>query len=179
VKCILLLAAAFCVVSLSPAPALAQTARPAPLTQERSGFWGNVGFGYGSLGCQDCIGREGGLSGGLSLGGTVSDRFLLGVGTTGWTKQIDDEVLSVGTFDLRLRFYPVVTSGFFITGGLGAGRVSYAGESELGAGAVIGLGWDIRVGRNVSITPFYNGFAMSNDTTDANVGQIGLGVTFH
>lgn len=95
-KCILLLAAAFCVVSLSPAPALAQTARPAPLTQERSGFWGNVGFGYGSLGCQDCIGREGGLSGGLSLGGTVSDRFLLGVGTTGWTKQIDDERLSVG-----------------------------------------------------------------------------------
>lgn len=178
-KFILLLAAAFGVVSLGPAPALAQTPGPAPLTQERSGFWGNVGFGYGSLGCQDCIGREGGLSGGLSLGGTVSDRFLLGVGTTGWTKEIDGERLSVGTFDLRLRFYPVVASGFFITAGLGAGSVSYAGESELGAGAVIGLGWDVRVGRNVSITPFYNGFAMSNDTTDANVGQIGLGVTFH
>src|SRR5690606_11323643 len=120
-----------------------------------------------------------GPSGNLSLGGTVGDRLLLGIGTTGWTKEIAGERLSVGTFDVRIRFYPVASSGFFITGGLGAGSVSYAGESEVGAGAVIGLGWDVRVGRNVSITPFYNGFAMSNDTVDANVGQIGLGVTFH
>jgi hypothetical protein len=44
---------------------------------------------------------------------------------------------------------------------------------------VFGVGWDIRVSRNVSLTPFYNGFAMQSDLVDANVGQIGLGVTIH
>jgi hypothetical protein len=147
--------------------------------QTREGFWFNIGFGYGSLGCQDCVGREGGLSGGLSLGGTVTDRLLLGVGTSGWVKDINGTRLTVGTFDARLRFYPVRTSGFFITGGLGVGSVSVAGDSESGLGLLIGVGWDLRVGRNISLTPFYNGFAMANSNVDANVGQIGIGVTFH
>jgi len=57
--------------------------------------------------------------------------------------------------------------------------VSYAGESEFGVGLMLGLGWDIRVAKNVSLTPFWNGFAMSNSNVDANVGQIGLGFTIH
>jgi hypothetical protein len=44
---------------------------------------------------------------------------------------------------------------------------------------MLGVGWDIRVGRNVSLTPFWNGFAMSNSNGDANVGQFGLGFTIH
>jgi len=44
---------------------------------------------------------------------------------------------------------------------------------------MVGLGWDLRVGRNVSLTPFYNGFAMNNDTVDANVSQLGLAATIH
>ena len=71
------------------------------------------------------------------------------------------------------------TSGFFLTGGPGVGSIRYAGDSEFGVGVVLGIGWDIRVGRNVSLTPFYNGFAMSNSLVDANVGQLGLGVTIH
>src|SRR5262249_14853744 len=118
-----------------------------------------------------------GLSGGLSLGGTISPRVLLGVGTTGWARSYLGETLTVGTLDARLRFYPSVSSGVFITGGLGAGSVTFAGENELGVGAVLGLGWDVRVGRKVSLTPFWNGFAMQSSTLDANVGQIGLGVT--
>ena len=35
----------------------------------RDGFWFNAGMGYGSLGCDDCNGREGSWSGGLALGG--------------------------------------------------------------------------------------------------------------
>jgi hypothetical protein len=160
-------------ILLGATSAFAQTA------PERSGFWANVGLGYGSLGCDDCSGREGGLSGNLALGGTVNDRLLLGVGTTGWVKEVGGENLTAGTFDLRMRFYPVRTSGFFITGGIGAGSVSYADENEVGLGVVIGLGWDLRIGRNISLTPFYNGFAMRNDNLDANVGQIGIGITFH
>jgi hypothetical protein len=43
----------------------------------------------------------------------------------------------------------------------------------------VGLGYDIRVGQNVSLTPYWNGFAASTSNADANVGQIGLGVTVH
>jgi hypothetical protein len=162
-------------VLVASSPVLAQGAA----TPERSGFWFNAGLGYGTLGCDDCVGREGGGSGNLSLGGTLSDRLLLGVGTTGWTKEEFGSRLTVGTFDARMRFYPVRTSGFFLTAGLGLGTATFEDESETGVGVVIGVGWDVRLGRRVSLTPFYNGFAMRNDTFDANVGQIGIGITVH
>ncbi|HEY0875963.1 MAG TPA: hypothetical protein VGD94_20980 [Vicinamibacterales bacterium] len=156
-------------------PSPAQGLRP----RVREGFWFSAGLGYGSLGCQDCFGREDGLSGGLSFGSVVNDRLLFGVGTTGFAKTVLGETFTVGTLDARIRFYPVRTSGFFLNGGLGLGTVSYGSESEFGVGAMLGLGWDIRVGRNVSLTPFWNGFAMSNSNVDANVGQIGIGFTIH
>jgi hypothetical protein len=152
---------------------------PTAHLQAREGFWFNAGLGFGSFGCENCIGRDNGLSGGLSLGGAISDRVLLGVGTTGFAKEIDDEIFSVGTLDARVRVYPVRTSGFFLNGGVGLGSMSYAGESEIGVGVMLGVGWDIRLGRNVSLTPFWNGFAMSNANVDGNVGQLGVGVTIH
>ncbi|MEQ1909374.1 MAG: hypothetical protein ABMA15_11155 [Vicinamibacterales bacterium] len=63
--------------------------------------------------------------------------------------------------------------------GLGLGSISVDGESEVGVGSVLGLGWDIRVGRKVSLTPFWNGFAVATSSDDANVGQLGLGITVH
>jgi hypothetical protein len=146
----------------------------------REGVWFNAGFGVGSLGCQDCGGeRESGLSGGLSVGGTLNDRVLIGVGTTGFAKRVDGETFTVGTLDARVRFYPSHTNGFFLNGGVGLGSLRYAGESELGLGIMLGVGWDIRVAEKVSLTPFWNGFAMSNANVDANVGQLGIGVTIH
>jgi hypothetical protein len=147
--------------------------------QTREGFWFSAGLGYGSLGCQDCVGRLNGLSGGLSIGGTVSPHVQLGFGTTGWTKSVGGDRLSAGTFDFRVRYYPVTKSGFFVTGGVGLGSVSFEGDSEHGLGLVIGVGWDIRVAKNTSLTVFYDGFAMSNANVNANVGQIGIGVTIH
>jgi hypothetical protein len=164
----------------SPAPSTAPARR-----QTRQGFWFNGGLGYGSLGCQNCFGeRVNGFSGGLSAGATVSPRVLVGVGTSGWYRSEDGVSLSGGTIDGRVRFYPVVTSGFFITGGMGLGHLSLGvqglgSDTEYGVGALFGLGWDIRVGRNVSLTPFYNGFAVQTSSADANVGQIGLGITIH
>ena len=64
--------------------------------QARQGFWFSGGLGYGSLGCDNCGSREGGVSGGLSLGGTITPRFLLGVGTSGWTKSEQGATLTVG-----------------------------------------------------------------------------------
>lgn len=141
-------------------------------------------MGWGSASCQGCLSRWGGLSGGLSLGGTITDRFLLGVGTSGWYKSENGYTVNGGTFDTRIRFYPSATSGFFLTGGLGLGHLTesldgFVSVTEYGVGALFGLGWDIRVGRNVSLTPFYNGFAVQTANADGNVAQIGLGVTIH
>lgn len=152
--------------------------------QARQGFWFNLGLGVGSLGCADCGDRVNSLSGNLSIGGTISPRFLLGGGTTGWTKEEDGVTLSAGTLDARVRFYPSATGGFFLTGGLGLGTVNvtvpdFGTDSEIGVGALIGLGYDIRISRNVSITPFFNGFGVNTSNVEANVSQIGVGITTH
>jgi hypothetical protein len=174
-----------------PAAPLVQIAQPLPQTftlgqprlQMREGFWFNGGFGVGNAGCVGCAGSVLGASGGLSLGGTVTPRLLVGGGTTGWYKSVDGVAVSGGTLDARIRFYPVVTSGFFLTGGGGLGTISvwngFDNESEAGVGALFGIGWDIRVGRNVSLTPYYNGFAVGVESGTFYVDQFGLGITIH
>jgi hypothetical protein len=152
--------------------------------QVRDGFWFSGGLGYGSLGCQDCGSRTGGMSGGLSLGGTITPRFLVGVGTEGWTKTEQGATLTVGTLDARVRFYPSATGGFFVTGGLGIGTMTgtvpgFGTVTENGLGTLVGIGYDYRIARNTSITPYWNGFAMKGSNSDANVGQMGIAITLH
>ena len=155
-----------------------------PNRHAREGFWLNLGLGYGTLGCDGCGSREDGLSGGLQLGGTLSPKWLLGGATTGWTKSEGGVTLTVGTVLALVRFYPSERGGFFLEGGLGLGTIhvsvdGFGSESESGGGALLGLGYDIRVGRNVSLTPAWLGFAAQTSNSDANVGQLSLGVTVH
>jgi hypothetical protein len=172
------------VSGLALAAVLPQAASAQGHPQTRQGFWFNGGMGYGSLGCQDCDGREGSLSGGLAFGGTLSQKVLLGAGLNGWTKSEDGATLSVGTVTALIRYYPSATGGFFLTGGLGVGNIhaevtGLGSGDETGFGALAGIGYDFRVGSNVSLTPYWNGFATSSSNSDANVGQVGLGVTIH
>jgi hypothetical protein len=158
----------------------AAQAQQAPI---RQGFWFSGGLGAGSLGSNGGTSRETGMSGDISLGGTLSPRWLLGVGSSGWSKSQQGARLTVATLDARVRFYPSATGGFFLTGGIGGAsiRASAGGLSatENGAGAVFGLGYDYRVAQNASITPYWNGFAMKSSNNDANVGQVGLAITLH
>lgn len=170
----------------APNPVTSTTAAPTRTDNPhlRRGFWISGGLGYGSLGCADCGSREGGLSGGLQLGGSVSQKVLLGGGTSGWSKNEGGVTLTVGTVVALIRFYPSSTGGFFLLGGLGLGTVyakvdGFGDDTETGGGALLGLGYDLRVGDNVSLTPFWNGFAVKTENTDANVGQIGLSLTVH
>jgi hypothetical protein len=162
-------------VSVGTVPAFAQ--------QNRHGFWFSGGVGYGSLGCENCVGRTGSWSGGLSLGATVTPKLLLGVGTAGWTKSQLGGSLTVATIDARARFYPT-NSGFFITSGAGFGTISaglagFGSSSESGVSFLIGAGVDIRVAPNVSLTPFWNGFLVRTSNANTNVGQLGLAITVH
>lgn len=153
-------------------------------SQTRDGFWFNAGMGIGFAGCQGCIGRDPAASGGLSLGTTINDKVLLGVGTSGWYRSYANGVtLGGSTTDLRVRFYPSLRSGLFLTGGLGLGTVRVAlgsvSETDYGVGSVFGAGWDIRLRPNVSLTPFYNGFAVHTSYDQGYVDQFGIGITVH
>lgn len=169
---------AFPLLSSGPADLGAQES-----PQTRGGFWGSVGLGYGSLGIEGFSDREEGLSGNLTLGGTLSPRVLLGGGTTGWTKDVDGLRVTFSTLALMARFYTAVDGGFFINAGLGGGQVSFsegsASISESGGGAILGLGYDARVGTGWSLTPYANVIGLSIEDATSDIFQFGLGVTWH
>lgn len=163
-----------------------QILRPAPQpSQAREGLWFNAGLGYGSLGCDICTDTAGGGSGGLSFGWTINERLRLGFGTTGYYRSFENSVaVSASTLDALVLFYPVRTSGFLVTGGVGVGTISAAARglgsaSETGVGVVLGVGWDLPLGSKISLTPFWNGFAVRTSHFVVNVGQLGLGITVH
>jgi SH3 domain-containing protein len=147
--------------------------------QAREGWWGNVGLGFGYLGCDGCSGAVSGGSGGLSLYVPINARLLVGGGTTGYYRAVQGIALTAGTVDARLRFYPLLTSGFFVTGGLGLGHVSVYNETAYGLGLVFGVGWDLPIRSNVSVTPFWNGVGIADSSGSISFGQLGLGVTVH
>lgn len=155
--------------------------------QTRQGFWLSAGLGWGSLGCEDCNSRQGGMSGNLALGGTLNRKVLLGVSSNGWTKEEGGARLTASSITAAIRFYPSDSGGFFLLGGLGLGILDASvsnglfafSASETGAAAILGLGYDIRVGRMISLSPYWNGVGMSFEGGTANFGQLGLGVTFH
>jgi hypothetical protein len=165
--------------------ALPRTRAEAQHPQSREGFWFNIGLGVGSLGCSDCGGeREIGPTGGLALGGTLSNQWLLGAFSNGWSKTEDGVTITAGTLVVGARLYPSPSSGFFIVGGVGIGRIDvdlgeFGSAGETGTGALLGLGWDIRLASTVSLTPFWNGAAIKVSDGDANFGQLGIGITIH
>jgi outer membrane protein with beta-barrel domain len=168
---------------LAVVAAFAATTAQAQQAPIRQGFWISGGLGMGSLGSDGSDSRESGMAGDIALGGTLSPHWLLGVGSSGWSKSENGGRLTIATLDARVRFYPSATGGFFVTGGIGGAsvRASIGGLSatDNGTGATLGLGYDYRIGRNTSITPYWNGFAIKSDNNDANVGQVGLAITLH
>jgi hypothetical protein len=92
------------------------------------------------------------------------------------------ELSDLGTLDLRIQFYPEVNGGFFLTGGLGLGYfwVSDSGSgADVGRAILIGLGYDARIGENMSITTFVNRAAIHTADPRGSIGQIGVGLTIH
>jgi len=153
--------------------------------QTREGFWIGFGLGAGSLGCDECSGeRETAFSGNFKLGGTINPHLLLGGETNGWYKSETGVTIQYGNVSAVAYYYPSVTSGFYLKGGVGLASLSldidsFGSDSETGSGAVLGLGYDARVGRNFSLTPYVNFMAGSFDGGSANVVQYGLGFTWH
>ena len=175
--------------------------------QERHGFWIGFGAGYGSahgsFDCDDCQGdedddREGSFTGFLKLGGTLSPNVLLGVESNAWVKEESGATLTLGSVTGTITVYPSATGGFFLKGGFGASVIHSSAEfgtvdvsaSQTGWGLLAGIGYDIRVGRNISLTPCVNytygkpgDLVFEGEETlpnwKQNVVSFELGITFH
>jgi hypothetical protein len=170
--------------------------------QVREGFWIGFGGGYGSAKgrCDGCDGggREGSFTGFVKLGGTLNKHVLLGVETNAWIKSQDQVTLTLGNVAGTVTFYPQATAGFFLKGGVGVSYLSTdvqegsvtTSVNKAGWGVLAGLGYDVRVGRNISITPCVNYFygqpgdvVVQGETALAgwkqDVIDFGIGITFH
>jgi hypothetical protein len=151
--------------------------------QTRQGFWISFGIGYGSLGCDDCNDeRESGANAYLRMGGTLSQRLLIGGELNGWSKTENDATLTVSNFGPVLVFYPNPDGGFFLKGGIGLANTSLDLGSitidESGVGVTLGLGYDARVGRRFALTPYFDILTSSYDGASFNQVAFGLGFTW-
>src|SRR5215207_7355943 len=189
---------AIALVTVLSSPVLAQ-GHP----QVREGFTASFGLGGGSAGitCDDgCdTDRETAPTVYIRLGGAYRPNLILGGEINGWSKSEDvagDEArLTIATVNAIAQWYPQVTSGFFISGGLGLGTlrteidlpsIGTLSSNTTALGYQVGVGYDLRLGRNISLTPYSTFFGTAggkvestDEKLDANVVQIGLGLTFH
>jgi len=168
--------------------------------QTREGFWIGFGFGHGSadlksptLDSLGATGREGGATGFVKLGGTLSKSVLLGGEVNAWVKSEGGVTFTVGNVSAAAYFYPAPKTGFFVKGGVGYGSTRFSNSrpaTASGFGFAAGVGYDVRVGANISLTPVANFyFGSDGDMTENgtkvisslkhNVFDIGLGITFH
>ena len=167
-------------------------------TQERQGFYASFGIGGGSAGasCDDCgdIGRESSTAMFVNFGGTVRPNLLIGGEINGWAKSENDADWVVSSLMAVAHYYPSVTNGLFISGGLGFTQGSIDdGVDELtssGVGIQLGGGYDWRVAKSFSLTPYVQyvrAFAAEAKLNDTGLGedlnpnffQVGLGFTWH
>ena len=129
--------------------------------------------------------------------GAVNEHVLLGVEANAWTKEQDGVTVTLGSLAGTVTLYPQASSGFFLKGGVGLSYLDTGfregslllSASKTGWGVLAGIGYDLRVGRNISITPcayFYYGqpgdLTFEGETIAAwkqNVFDVGIGITFH
>jgi hypothetical protein len=165
----------------------------------RHGLWFDVGFGGGSAGveCPSCgSDRISGASGYFRLGGTLSRHILVGAETNGWLHSEGGVDETIGFGSIVVLWYPSATGALYLKVGLGG--MTYRaddGFDEFTATAPcasIGIGYEFRVCRIVSLVPFANSLVSSSvrlrfdgvpiatdEDISINLFQFGLGVTFH
>ncbi len=150
--------------------------------QAREGFWLSFGLGYGSLSCDVCNGSAGGGVAYLRMGGTVSQRLLIGGEVTGWSRTEKGVTLTVSNIGPIFLFYPAQDGGFFLRGGVGIGSVKYEVSNvsleDTGAGVTLGMGWDARLGKGFALTPFVDLTTVSIGGGSVNSLGFGLGFTW-
>jgi len=177
---------------------VASASASAQNAQVRDGFTFSFGLGGGSaaLSCPGCgtTPRETGGSGYLRLGGAISPSLVIAGEANGWSKEVNDVNVQMGTVAAVAQWYPAVSNGFYVKGGVGVSSYTEddpgAKAQAIGLGYQFGMGYDWRIARNFSLTPYMNFLGMANSEVKvdgSNVGQkigtsnmqYGLGFTWH
>jgi hypothetical protein len=180
-------------LALIASPALAQGAT-------RQGFTISFGLGAGSAAVSYenvSTDRLGGPSGYLRLGGAVTPSLIIAGESHGWTRNDGSVTSTVGYLMAVAQWYPQSAGGFHLLGGVGMGMVNeedtapggYKLES-VGGALQLGMGYDVRMSRSFSLTPYINFLGMGGGepkmdgvgqggTLSANVVQFGLGFSWH
>jgi hypothetical protein len=179
---------------LVASPALGQNAA-------RQGFTVSFGLGAGSAAASyegNTTERISGPSGYLRVGGAVSPTLVIAGESHGLTRKDGTLTSHFGYLLAIAQWYPQPSGGFYVSGGLGLGVIreddsdpgfDYELQS-VGAAAQVGLGYDVRMTRNFSLTPYVNFLGMGggkpslngqgqSGTMSANAVQFGLGFTWH
>ena len=166
---------------------------------EHRGFW--IGFGVGGgVNLNDGLDGErlGGGTGYVRLGGTPSQRVLLGFEGNFWGRERSGATLARGNLMFVTMFYPSTQGGGFLKGGIGwasVSRVTAAGSnptnttSEGGFGLGLGAGWDVKMGSNFYLTPnadvLFQWFEAKDDPVlgqlpgNNTILMISMGLTWH
>lgn len=158
------------------------------------GFFLGAGVGHGSaqLTCSICQGgRDGGTSGYLNAGYSITQRIRLGAEVIAWYKGAGQVDYLLTSAHLVAVLYPLPRNGFFIKTGFGIAKYRAEDDTDtFGTKAFagqVGVGYEVPVGRGVSLVPFANFLGTSggdvrfNDTVSglsANTSliQVGIGV---
>jgi hypothetical protein len=136
-----------------------------PLTAQnanvRQGFWYGFGLGAGSgqVHCDICNDQSGtDLTASFRAGGVLSRSWLIGGALGGWTNAQDPVTRRAWSLSAVTLWYPWPARGAYVKGGLGITgyRASDSVDviSTTQPGALIGLGYEWRIGKNYSINPY-------------------------
>lgn len=123
------------------------------------------------------------------IGGTPSDRILVGGEINGWAKTDDqgtyDAEVTIGSIFGTLLFYPSA-GNFYLQGGLGFTGMVFEVENDSGESGkletsgfavLMGLGYDIRVARGFSLTPYVSYAHSFSSDVEVSAGGVSLGLS--
>ena len=169
---------------------------PVPVSAQA---WYTIGAGAGGnrVDCENCesIERFWSGSGYLRAGGTVGENVRVGGEFVFWQKSLEGSDAYLRAIEGVVLWHPSPPGGFFGQAGLGLGRIrnvftidsTTVRASETGLSVMVGVGYDLRVGKRVFLTPSVMSIAVPTATIDTPAGPLnnvvatlffaGLGVT--
>ncbi|UCF40303.1 MAG: hypothetical protein JSW43_11285 [Gemmatimonadota bacterium] len=151
----------------------------------REGFWVSLGVGGGwNLARNISDETKPGVAGYVRLGWTVDPDILLGGEAIFWGRQQTSQLFTRGDVALTGLYYPVGRRGLFLKLSLGVAFLDFFPTSdstlvttERGFGSNIALGYDLRIGRSVSLTPNVDFVYQRVENATNTMLLITLGVT--
>lgn len=158
------------------------------------GFWIGFGLGGGTNFADFADGVRAGPGGYLRMGGTLSQRVLLGGEISGWGRDIQGSTFTESGMMATIMFYPM-GRGVFVKGGAGFAGWSTSASvgststttTATGFAGTVGAGYEVQIGGNLFLTPnidFLYHTLSSDNTAWANISSgsillFTLGLTWH